>query len=185
MSQGATKGNRYIVVNVCDCMGKHSLFCYILSLQCDIVFGRRLFYQHLLITVLCCFLLLSGIVHAGFDDKPGSIRSKYCWPGNQMFRKLDEDLHFGYQVNGSLVVAFTPQDIEHLEVLKKRGETNGVQNLRIVHTPELHEMEPHLHPKAVAALLAPDAGRCIITYYVILKQIIHSFNVLIAPFTAS
>eukprot|EP01032_Pedospumella_encystans_P006783 gene6783-8134_t len=25
----------------------------------------------------------SGIVHAGFDDTPGSNRSKYCWPGNQ------------------------------------------------------------------------------------------------------
>lgn len=30
----------------------------------------------------------SGIVHAGFDDKPGSIRAKFCWPGNQMFPKL-------------------------------------------------------------------------------------------------
>ena len=25
----------------------------------------------------------SGIVHAGFDDKPGSVRSQFCWPGNQ------------------------------------------------------------------------------------------------------
>ena len=27
----------------------------------------------------------SGIVHAGYDDKPGTVKSKYCWPGNQMF----------------------------------------------------------------------------------------------------
>lgn len=32
----------------------------------------------------------SGIVHAGYDDKPGSVRAKFCWPGNQMFPKLDE-----------------------------------------------------------------------------------------------
>ena len=25
----------------------------------------------------------SGIVHAGFDDKPGSVRSQFCWPGTQ------------------------------------------------------------------------------------------------------
>ena len=42
----------------------------------------------------------SGIVHAGFDDKPGSVRSKYCWPGNQMFAQLDRELHFGFQQNG-------------------------------------------------------------------------------------
>ena len=47
----------------------------------------------------------SGIVHAGYDDKPGSIKSKYCWPGCQMFPQLDSELHFGFQKNGSLVVA--------------------------------------------------------------------------------
>jgi glycerol-3-phosphate dehydrogenase len=23
----------------------------------------------------------SGIVHAGYDDKPGTNRAKFCWPG--------------------------------------------------------------------------------------------------------
>ncbi len=27
----------------------------------------------------------SGIVHAGFDDQPGSVRSRFCWKGNQMY----------------------------------------------------------------------------------------------------
>ena len=27
----------------------------------------------------------SGIVHAGYDDTPGSVRAKFCWPGNQMY----------------------------------------------------------------------------------------------------
>ncbi len=55
----------------------------------------------------------------------GSNRAKFCWPGNQMFAALDEDLHFGYQKNGSLVIAFSEEDMRHLEELKKRGETNG------------------------------------------------------------
>ena len=38
----------------------------------------------------------SGIVHAGYDDKPGSLHAKFCWPGNQMFPKLDKELRFGY-----------------------------------------------------------------------------------------
>ena len=47
----------------------------------------------------------SGIIHAGYDDKPGSIRAKFCWTGNQMFPLLDKQLKFGYLKNGSLVLA--------------------------------------------------------------------------------
>jgi glycerol-3-phosphate dehydrogenase len=109
----------------------------------------------------------SGIVHAGFDDKPGSNRAKYCWPGNQMFADLDKDLHFGYQKNGSLVLAKSDADIEHLKELKKRGETNGVKRLKIVYKDELFAMEPHVHPDCVAALWSPDAGNLIPYEYAI------------------
>lgn len=103
----------------------------------------------------------SGIVHAGYDDTPGSNRAKYCWNGNQMFAQLDKELRFGYQTNGSLVLAFTPQEKEHLYELKQRGETNGVQRLKIVEKDELHEMEPYVNPEAIAALYSPDAGNVI------------------------
>jgi len=103
----------------------------------------------------------SGIVHAGYDDKPFTNRAKYCWKGNQMFAQLDKELRFGYQTNGSLVVAFTEQDRQHLEELKKRGETNGVKRLRIVQKDELRKMEPAIHPEAIAALYSPDAGNVI------------------------
>lgn len=79
----------------------------------------------------------SGIVHAGFDDVPNTNRAKFCWPGNQMFADLDKDLHFGYQKNGSLVIASTEEEEKHLEELKRRGEINGVERLRIVDKKEL------------------------------------------------
>ena len=103
----------------------------------------------------------SGIVHAGFDDTPGSNRAKYCWPGNQMFESLDRELHFGYQKNGSLVLATNEEERKHLSELKIRGEKNGVQRLRIVDKDELFKIEPHVNPNCVAALLAPDAGNLI------------------------
>jgi glycerol-3-phosphate dehydrogenase len=103
----------------------------------------------------------SGIVHAGYDDTPGTNRAKYCWRGNQMFGHLDRELRFGYQRNGSLVLALKPEDRQELLVLKERGETNGVKNLRIVEREELRQMEPHVHPDAMAALYSPDAGNVI------------------------
>ncbi|KAL9190852.1 hypothetical protein ACHAXT_000558 [Thalassiosira profunda] len=103
----------------------------------------------------------SGIVHAGYDDKPGSLHAKFCWPGNQMFPQLDRELRFGYQLNGSLVLATNEDELKILNDLMERGRKNGVQRLRIVQKKELFEMEPALNPNAIAALHAPDAGNVI------------------------
>jgi len=109
----------------------------------------------------------SGIIHAGFDDKPGSVRAKYCWPGNQMFPQLDRELHFGFQATGSLVVARSDEDVALLHELLERGKQNGVQNLRIIDQKELREREPHLDKECVAALLSPDAGTIVPYEYTI------------------
>jgi glycerol-3-phosphate dehydrogenase len=103
----------------------------------------------------------SGIVHSGYDDEPGTNRAKFCWPGNQMFAQLDKELHFGYQMNGSLVVAFTANDMEHLHELQKRGETNGVQHLKMIGQEELRQLEPHISKDAIGALYSPTAGNVI------------------------
>ena len=103
----------------------------------------------------------SGIVHAGYDDKPGTNHAKYCWKGNQMFKQLDKELRFGYQTNGSLVVATKESDREILNDLKERGKKNGVQRLRIVEKEELFKMEPELNANVIAALYSPDAGNVI------------------------
>eukprot|EP01063_Lacrimia_lanifica_P020350 TRINITY_DN27682_c0_g1_i1.p1 TRINITY_DN27682_c0_g1~~TRINITY_DN27682_c0_g1_i1.p1 ORF type:complete len:693 (+),score=203.56 TRINITY_DN27682_c0_g1_i1:46-2124(+) len=100
----------------------------------------------------------SGIVHAGYDDRPGSVRAQHCWPGNQMFEALDKELHFGYDKNGSLVIAKGAEDEATLENLMERGQKNGVKNLRILTKEEVFAMEPNLHPDTTAALYAPDAG---------------------------
>mmetsp|Transcript_26625 Transcript_26625/g.41333 ORF Transcript_26625/g.41333 Transcript_26625/m.41333 type:complete len:702 (-) Transcript_26625:161-2266(-) len=109
----------------------------------------------------------SGIVHAGYDDKPGSLHAKFCWPGNQMFPQLDKELRFGYQLNGSLVLAFNQKEFEHLSELKKRGEANGVKRLQILNRDEVLKREPHVNDTVVGALYSPDAGNVIPYEYTI------------------
>jgi L-2-hydroxyglutarate oxidase LhgO len=109
----------------------------------------------------------SGIVHAGFDDKPGTNRSRFCPPGNQMFPQLDKELHFGYEKTGSLVIAKDEKERKVLDELMERGKVNGVPNLRIVEKKELFEMEPNIHPDTIAALHAADAGSLIPYEYAI------------------
>ncbi len=36
-----------------------------------------------------------------------------------------------------------------------------MQNLRIIGKKELFELEPHVNPTALGALLSPDAGECV------------------------
>ena len=78
-----------------------------------------------------------------------------------MFSKLDEELHFGYQKNGSLVVATNSDEEKVLHELKARGDKNGVKNLEIIQKEKLFELEPHLNPDCIAALRSPDAGNLI------------------------
>ena len=69
----------------------------------------------------------SGIVYAGYDNKPGSMHAKFWWKGNQMFRDLDRELRFGYQVDSSLVLAVKEVERAILIKLLERGRTNGAK----------------------------------------------------------
>lgn len=99
----------------------------------------------------------SAILHAGYDPLPDTLMAKYNVWGNEIVPDLCEDLDVACQNVGSLVVAFHETQIETLNVLKARGQQNGVAGLRIIMDPELHELEPALSESAIAALYAPTA----------------------------
>lgn len=100
----------------------------------------------------------SGIVHAGFDAVSGTLKAKFNVAGNRMMRAYAEELGVKYKNNGSLVVAFSEEEIEALSVLKARGEKNGVPDLRILSAEELRAKEPNLSKDALGALYAPTGG---------------------------
>ncbi len=101
----------------------------------------------------------TGIIHAGYDDKPGTKRAKLCVRGNMLWHKIAYEISAPFKDTGSLVVALNEDEIRHLEELKQRGETNGVPLLEIVDDRKrLLEMEPKLSRDAIAALYAPTAA---------------------------
>ena len=100
----------------------------------------------------------SGIVHAGFDAKPNSLKAKFNVLGNQMMEEVTKELGVKYIKNGSLVVAFSDEELKTLEELKERGETNGVRGLEIINIDKLLELEPNLSENALGALFAPSGG---------------------------
>ena len=102
----------------------------------------------------------SGIVHAGFDPLPGTLKAKYNVAGSALFDQWQRELGFAFFRNGALVLAFDESDREVLEALQKRAEENGVAGVSIIEVDELRAMEPNVSSDAVAALSAPSSGIC-------------------------
>lgn len=102
----------------------------------------------------------SGIVHAGFDPQPGTLKAQFNLKGSQVFPSWAEELGFAYQRNGSLVLAFNDSDIAKLHSLYKRGRTNGVKELQVLDANEVHSLEPALSKAVRGALLAPTGAIC-------------------------
>ncbi|MBO7149973.1 MAG: NAD(P)/FAD-dependent oxidoreductase [Clostridia bacterium] len=100
----------------------------------------------------------SGIVHAGFDAAIGSLKAKFNVLGNEMMEGVCAELGVKFRQNGSLVVAFSKEEIETLNELKERGEKNGVRGLEIISQERLREMEKNIADEALSALYAPTGG---------------------------
>jgi len=54
------------------------------------------------------------------------------------------------------VVAADAHEVEELAALKKRGEDNGVEGLRLIDAAEIRKREPHI--RGTAALVVPSTG---------------------------
>ncbi len=100
----------------------------------------------------------SGIVHAGFDAKPGSRKAYFNVKGAKMYPALAKELGVPYKNIGALVVGFEAEDRETLEKLVRQGEANGVDGCRMVEQAELRQMEPNINPQAMFALYAPTSA---------------------------
>lgn len=101
----------------------------------------------------------SGIVHGGYDAKPGTLKAKFNVAGNAMFDALARELDFPFKRNGSMVLCFDKADIGKLLELKAQGVKNGVQGLYVLEGYEaVKAMEPYVSENVVAALVVPNGG---------------------------
>ena len=100
----------------------------------------------------------SGIVHAGHDAKPGSVKARFNIEGSRMMPALSEELGFPFERNGSLVLGFRGEDMAVLEELLDKGRQNGVEGLEIISGDRARKMEPNLSDAVKAALWAPTGG---------------------------
>ncbi|MBR0150950.1 MAG: FAD-dependent oxidoreductase, partial [Synergistaceae bacterium] len=64
----------------------------------------------------------SSMIHGGFDDEPGTVKAKFCVPGNKLWHKLKDVLDVHLNECGSYVCAFNADEVKHLELLLEQGK---------------------------------------------------------------
>ena len=100
----------------------------------------------------------SAIIHAGYDPEPGTLMARLNVEGNRLTGEICEKLQVPFKRVGSLVVAFSPEQLPTLQALYDRGCKNGVPGLRLLSGMEARAMEPGLSEEVCGALYAPSAG---------------------------
>ncbi|MBC8059685.1 MAG: NAD(P)/FAD-dependent oxidoreductase [Clostridiaceae bacterium] len=100
----------------------------------------------------------SGIVHGGYAAKYGTLKGQLCVKGNKKYRKLEEELNFGYRQTGALVIGFNQGDEEKITELYENGLKIGCQDLEVIRGEKLKEIEPNLNSEVKVALYAKSVG---------------------------
>jgi len=100
----------------------------------------------------------SGVIHSGFNSKPGTLMAEMVVKGNERIWKLAKDLEFPVKRNGALIVCTNPDERGKLDVLLEQAHQNGVPGVEILERETVLKMEPNLSDETVAALYAPTGG---------------------------
>jgi glycerol-3-phosphate dehydrogenase len=98
----------------------------------------------------------SGVLHAGYNNRPGSRMARYCVEGNEGFDRVAEELDIPFRRTGKLVVGFDEQDLAELKKLKAQGEAGGCRGLEIVGRERIKELAPFV--EGTFAMYSPMTG---------------------------
>ncbi|MGL4774741.1 MAG: NAD(P)/FAD-dependent oxidoreductase [Clostridium sp.] len=100
----------------------------------------------------------SGIIHAGFNEKKNTLKSKLTVLGNELYDSLSKDLDFTIKRNGALVLAFNKEEEEKLKELKENGESLKVPSLSLLSKEEIQALEKNISKAATLALYAKTSA---------------------------
>lgn len=98
----------------------------------------------------------SGVLHAGLDYAPGSLKARLARSGYLALRRFCEEHGLPVVIGGKLIVAASEREQFRLAPLAEQGRRNGLQGLRQLGPDELREVEPEA--RGLAALHVPEEG---------------------------
>jgi glycerol-3-phosphate dehydrogenase len=102
----------------------------------------------------------SGIsmIHSPLMCPPGTLKEKLCMGATARYKKLAVELKVDFEEVDELFLALDPSHVANLETLWKRGREYGLEGFEIIGPEKIHELEPHVSPKALSALVVRGLG---------------------------
>ena len=98
----------------------------------------------------------SAVVHAGFNNRPGSLMAKLCVEGNQGFEALCHELDVPYRKTGKLLVAFDAEDMETLRGVVEKGIKNGCKGLKLIDQQRVSNIAPNIG--GIGGMYSPETA---------------------------
>lgn len=98
----------------------------------------------------------TGMLHAGFTYKPGSLKAECAVEGNQEFDQVAKELGVPFRRTGKLVIGFTERDRENILKFKAIGEKNGVKGMRMIDKEEIERIDANAGGEF--AMYVPSSG---------------------------
>jgi glycerol-3-phosphate dehydrogenase len=98
----------------------------------------------------------SGVIHSGIYYPKDSLKARLSVRGNHLAYEFCARHNVPHRRTGKLVVAAEAHEEPELLALKKRGEANGVEGLRMIGPAEIRAREPHI--SGTLALEVPSTG---------------------------
>ena len=123
-------------------LARYDISVLVLEKECDVAYGTS--------------GRMSGVVHAGFNNKVGSLMAKLCVQGNRLFEDVCRDLDIPYRKTGKVLVAFNEDDMKALEGVIAQGKANGCEGLRLLDADEMHRFVPGIG--GIGGMLSPNTA---------------------------
>jgi L-2-hydroxyglutarate oxidase LhgO len=98
----------------------------------------------------------SEVIHAGIYYASGSIKAQLCVAGRKALYPYCAEHGVNHQRIGKVIVACDETEVAGLKKYKAQAKANGVDDLRMLTSAELAEMEPNV--RCVAGFLSPSTG---------------------------
>ncbi len=108
----------------------------------------------------------SEVIHAGIYYPENSLKAKLCVEGRKLLYEFCDNFEVPYNQCGKLIVATCQEEVNHLKELKEKAVNNGVEDIRMIESTEIKQLEPEI--KAVKALFSPSTG--IVDTHTLMKQ---------------
>ena len=98
----------------------------------------------------------TGIIYQGYDQHPGSLKARLTQQASNSFPTLCEELDVRYRKTGLLMLSFGPNADRVLKKKIENGHKNGIEDISIIDSRHVYELEPALCEGISSALYSEN-----------------------------